>query len=143
MFEYAKKGEGSYSDEIFFGKIIAHVVIFLSVIVAVNMAVMPTYHVWSEKKAGEAELAKAEYSKQVAVQTAKAKNESAQYEADAEVTRASGVAKANAIVAEGLGGPEGYLRYLYIHMLEASTDKQIIYIPTEAGLPILEAGKNK
>ena len=143
MFEYAKKGEGGYSDEIYFGKIIAHVAILLSVIVAVNMAVMPTYNVWSEKKAGEAELAKAEYSKQVAVQTAKAKNESAQYEADAEVTRASGVAKANAIVAEGLGGPEGYLRYLYIHMLEASTDKQIIYIPTEAGLPILEAGKNK
>lgn len=50
------------------------------------------------------------------------------------------MAEANRIVADGLGGPEGYLRYLNIEHLAQSQGK-IIYIPTEEGLPILEAGK--
>ena len=57
-----------------------------------------------------------------------------------EVERAKGVAEANRIVADGLGGPEGYLRYLYIEHL-AQSQGQIIYVPTEGGLPILEAGR--
>ena len=44
------------------------------------------------------------------------------------------------IVAEGLGGPEGYLRYLWINKL-GENDQDVIYIPTEAGIPILEAGR--
>ena len=46
------------------------------------------------------------------------------------------------VVADGLGGPEGYLRYLWIHAME-NEKATVIYIPTEAGLPILEAGKRK
>lgn len=101
----------------------------------------PVYTVWSSGKAGEAELAQAEYNRQIIVRQAQAKLDAASLDAQSEVVRAEGVAKANAIVANGLGGPEGYLRYLYIHMLEGSDGKQIIYIPTEAGLPILEAAK--
>ena len=71
---------------------------------------------------------------------AEAKLESAKLLAQAEVERAKGVAEANRIVADGLGGPEGYLRYLYIENLSASQG-QIIYVPTEGGLPILEAGR--
>lgn len=103
--------------------------------------IFPVYKVWSSGKAGEAELAQAEYNRQIIVRSAQARKDASQLEADAEVIRAGGVAKANEIVAQGLGGPEGYLRYLYIHMLSEQTDKQIIYIPTEAGLPILEASK--
>jgi regulator of protease activity HflC (stomatin/prohibitin superfamily) len=105
------------------------------------MTIGPRYMVWSSSKAGEAELAQAEWNRQIIVRQAQAKKDAAVLEADAEVLRADGVSKANAIIANGLGGPEGYLRYLYIHMLEESSEKQIIYIPTEAGLPILEAGK--
>src|SRR3546814_11933997 len=79
-------------------------------------------------------------NRQIAGRAAMAKRDSAKMEADAEIIRAKGVAEANRIVAQGLGGPEGYLRYLYINNLENSKG-QIIYVPTEAGLPILEAGK--
>src|SRR3546814_10117840 len=89
---------------------------------------------------GQAQLAEAEGNRQIAVRAAMAKRDSAKMEADAEIIRAKGVAEANRIVAQGLGGPEGYLRYLYINNLENSKG-QIIYVPTEAGLPILEAGK--
>ena len=73
---------------------------------------------------------------------AKAKLDSAQYLNKAEVARAEGVAASNKIVADGLGGPEGYLRYLWIHAME-NEKASVIYIPTEAGLPILEAGKRR
>lgn len=104
------------------------------------MALYPKYNVYSSRMAGQAQLAEAEGNRQIAVRAAMAKRDSARMEADAEIIRARGVAEANRIVAQGLGGPEGYLRYLYINNLENSKG-QIIYVPTEAGLPILEAGK--
>lgn len=103
----------------------------------------PQYRVYSQRLAGEAELAQANYSKMVQVQDAKAKEESAQSFANAEVIRAYGVAKANAIIGDSLKGNDAYLRYLWINKLGDSEGKggQVIYIPTEAGLPILEAGR--
>jgi hypothetical protein len=78
--------------------------------------------------------------KKIAVEEAKAREESATLDARAEVARAKGVRESNEIIAEGLGGPEGYLRYLYINTLN-DLDTQLIYVPTEAGLPILEANR--
>jgi len=101
---------------------------------------MPVYDVYEQGLRGEAELAKANYSKQVAVQEAHAKMESAKLLADAEVIRAEGVAKANKIIGDSLNNNEAYLRYLYINNLE-HTQNQIIYVPTEANLPILERRK--
>lgn len=85
------------------------------------------------------ELAQQQYLKQVAIATAESKNESAKYEAEAEVTRAKGVAQANQIIGDSLKGNEGYLRYLWITGLETGSNAERIYIPTEAGIPILEA----
>lgn len=113
------------------------------VVIAVPVAGCAAYNtvrVWNAETAGEAELAQASSNRRIAVLEARAKLDSAKMFADAEVLRARGVAQANKIVADGLGGPEGYLRYLYIQNLEQSKG-QIIYVPTEAGLPILEAGK--
>lgn len=102
---------------------------------------MPQYGVYSQRLEGEAELAKAEYSKQVAVQTATAKKASAQLEADAEVIRAGGVAKANAIIGDSLKNNEAYLKYLWITDVAGGKAPSVIYVPTEANIPILEAGK--
>lgn len=98
------------------------------------------YKVWSREMDGRAELAEAEWTKKVAIEEAKAKQESAVYQAQAEVERAKGVAEANQIIADGLGGADGYLRYLYIDTLK-DLNTNVIYVPTEAGLPILEAGR--
>ena len=71
-----------------------------------------------------------------------AKKQSAQSFADAEVIRAQGVAKANAIIGQSLKDNEAYLRYLWISKLSDAEGKgQVIYVPTEAGLPILEANR--
>lgn len=92
--------------------------------------------------AGQAELKRAEQNRQIAIEEAKAKKESAQALADAEIIRAQGVAKANKIIGDSLKDNEAYLRYLWIDSLN-SNNQNVIYVPTEAGLPILEAGKRQ
>ena len=34
-----------------------------------------------------------------------------------------------------------YIQYLWVRQQNANTNNKIIYIPTEAGLPVLEAGR--
>ena len=98
----------------------------------------PQYRVYQQRLSGEAALAEAQSSRQVAILEARAKKESAISLAEAEVIRAEGAAKANKILQDSLGGPEGYLRYLQIQALE-DTKAQLIYVPTEAGLPVTES----
>ena len=98
--------------------------------------VFPTYNVWQQGKSGQAKLREAEYSRQVAVEEAKARLESEKYNKDAEIVRAEGVAEANKIVADSI--TEQYIRYLWVKTLDGA-DKQIIYVPTEANLPLTEA----
>ena len=99
------------------------------------------YTVWSQRKEGEAELARAESNRQIKSLEAKAVYESAKHLSEAEVIRAHGVAEANKIIGDSLKGNESYLRYLWIDGLQ-NTKGQVIYVPTEANLPILEAGRN-
>lgn len=103
----------------------------------------PRYNVYNQRMEGQAVLAHAQSSREVAVAEAKAKMESAELLAQAEVMRAKGVAQANQIIGASLKGNEDYLRYLWIQNLEGIKEGQVIYIPTEAGLPILEAGRLK
>ncbi|WP_283640100.1 hypothetical protein [Mesonia mobilis] len=98
---------------------------------------------------GRAILLEAESSKKAMIEEAKAQNESAtlqaeakikiaKAEAQAEIERAKGVAKANEIIGESLKGNNEYLKYLMVIALKEGKGDRI-YIPTEAGLPILEA----
>jgi hypothetical protein len=119
-------------------KLIKFCAIGIVVLVVLGMGGCPIYSVWQQGLAGEAELKRAEQSRQIAVQEAHAKFDSAKLLADSEVIRATGVAKANEIIGDSLKGNEAYLRYLWIHNLE-SQNNRVIYVPTEAQLPILEA----
>jgi predicted aminopeptidase len=111
-----------------------------ALLIVAALAGYPRYRVYSQRLAGEAALAEAQSSRQVAILEARAKKESAIALADAEVIRAEGAAKANRILQNSLGGPEGYLRYLQIQALEESK-ASLIYVPTEGGLPVTEAGR--
>jgi len=103
----------------------------------------PRYQVYSQRLAGQALLAHAQASKEVAVAEAKAKMESAELLAQAEVSRAKGVAQANEIIGQSLKDNDAYLRYLWItEVAGKDVDKTVVYIPTEANLPLLEAGRS-
>ncbi len=99
----------------------------------------PMYNVWASEQHGKAELAQGEYNRQLAVVESKAKLDSAKNLADAEVVRAEGVAKANEIIGESLKDNGEYLDYLWLTEKITSSDKEVIYVPTETQLPILEA----
>lgn len=119
-------------------------IIVLAVIGALILIGLPTYNVYSKQMAGKAAYEQAVQDRRIRVLEAQAALDSAKLTAQAEVERARGVNEANRIMAESLGGPENYLRWSYIHMLEETAGKQgreVIYIPTEAGMPILEAGQ--
>jgi len=102
---------------------------------------LPTFTRYQVLLNAQNELAAQNYLKQVAIATAEAKNESAKFEAEAEITRAKGVAQANQIIGDSLKGNESYLKYLWINNMGNNTGKDVIYVPTEANLPIIEAGK--
>jgi len=102
----------------------------------------PQYNVYHKRMAGAARLAEAESSRKIAIEEAKAKLESAKSLAMAEVERAKGVAEANEIIGKSLKENEAYLRYLWIQGLQDGSS-EVIYIPTEGNMPILEAGRLK
>ena len=123
----------------------------LSIILAILIVVFciggcmygyPKYQVYKSDLAGQAQLKEAESNRKIIILEAEAQKESAALLAEVEVTRAKGVAEANKIIGNSLKNNESYLRWLWIsNMKETSND--VIYIPTEAGLPILEAGKRE
>lgn len=99
----------------------------------------PTYNVWSREMSGKAELAEAQWNRQIQVEEAQANLESEKLNAQSEIERAKGAAEA--IKIEGGSLTENYIKYLWIRQL-SSGEKQLIYVPTEAGLPILESTRN-
>ena len=122
-------------------KIVSGVVISIIVFSALLSFVSPIYKVWKAEKTGEAEYAQAEQNRKITILEAQAFMESATLKAEAEIERAKGVAEANKIIAGSLQGNESYLRYLWIDKL--SDNPNVIYVPTEASLPLLEAGRLK
>jgi hypothetical protein len=104
---------------------------------------LPKYNVWRSKVAietaknyGLAAMAEAEENRKIAIEEAKANLEVQKLNSEAEVVRAEGMARSIEI-------ENGKLTPLYIHYLWVRNidkmDGEKIYIPTEAGLPILEA----
>ena len=119
-------------------KPVVSLLLLITLIVWGFFALSKIYNVWSESKNGEAELKRAEWTRQIVVKEALAKKDAAVMLAQAEIERAKGIAEANRIIGESLKGNDSYLRYLWIDNIH-NTKNQIIYIPTEASLPILEA----
>lgn len=101
------------------------------------------YSIWSAEMQGREQLALANQNREILVREATAKRDAAKLMAEAEVERARGVAQANEIVQNGLGGHEGYLRYLYIQSLSEAkgSGATIIYVPSDGSLPVTEAGR--
>ena len=107
-------------------------------IIAALMFGCPSYNVWQQEMSGKAELAKAEQNRQIKIEEAKANLEAERLNAQAEVERAKGAAEAIAI-ENGAITPT-YIQYLWVRQ-QSNVPNKVVYIPTEANLPILEAKK--
>lgn len=113
-------------------------VILIAAIFAVALMILflfawPHYKVWKQGMDGQAALAEAEQSKMIQVQVAKAELESAKLRAEA-----------IKLVGQAAKEYPEYRKQEFIGAFgEALRDgkiQQIIYVPTEANIPIVEAG---
>jgi len=120
--------------------IIVSFLIFVTVMVGI-LAGWPRYKVWSQEMKGKAELARAEQNRQIKIEEAKANLEAEKLNALAEIERAKGAAEAIKIENGSLS--EKYIQYLWVRQQSNLNDRTVIYIPTEANLPILEANRQK
>lgn len=120
-------------------KFVATFLTLLALLGVVSL-VVPIYRVWQQNQEGKAELARAEQNRQIAIQEARAKEESAKSLANAEIIRAQGIAEANRIIGDSLKNNDAYIHYLWVEALR-ETKNAVVYIPTEAGIPVTEANR--
>ncbi len=116
---------------------IAALIMAVLLVIVLCMWGCPQYSVYSSRMEGQAMLAHAQSSKEVAVAEAKAKMESAALLAQADTVRAHGIARSNEIIGQSL--TDAYLHWFWIDNIDKSNN--VIYVPTEANLPIMEAGR--
>lgn len=117
-------------------------VFIIIALIAICMWIFPVYSVWAAKKRGQAALAEANYAEQVAIAEATARLNSAEMNKQAEIVEAEAVSESIGKIGSALQDNEGYLRWQWIKSL-ADTENEIIYVPTEANLPILEASRKQ
>ncbi len=123
------------------GTILASLLLVV-LIVGIILAFMfgyPRYKVWQQEMDGKAEFAKAEQNRKIKIEEARANLEAEKLNAQAEIERAKGAAKA--IEIENGSITPTYIQYLWVRQQADLGDKTVIYIPTEGNLPILEAGR--
>jgi len=106
--------------------------IFIAAVLTIGC---PPYNVWTAKLAGEAELSHAESARRIQITQAGAEREAAQLRADA-----------IAIVGKAATDFPAYRQQEFIgafaEALKEGKITQIMYIPTEANIPIIEAGRH-
>jgi regulator of protease activity HflC (stomatin/prohibitin superfamily) len=119
-------------------KITAGLVVGIFLLTLVSKAVGPQLNLY-----------RANTEKQAVIAEQKAQSEAAEFAARSAVTQAEAKAQAMIIEAKALAESQDiiaktltpeYIRYLYIKAIE-NNPNQVIYVPTEAGMPILESGR--
>lgn len=122
------------------GKTIIATIAGAFLLIALILACMfgfPKYNVWKLEMKGKAELAQAEQNRQIKIAEAQANLEAEKLNAQSEIERAKGAAEA--IKIENGQLTTTYIQYLWVRQQSNNQIQKIVYIPTEASMPILEA----
>jgi len=116
------------------GKALAVIIGGIALVCLVAAFGWPFYNVWSSSMVGRASLMRAEQEKQIAIEQAKAELESAKLRA-----------QAIEIVGEASKRYPEYRTQEFIgafgDAIKSGQVEQIIYVPTEANIPIVEANR--
>jgi regulator of protease activity HflC (stomatin/prohibitin superfamily) len=122
------------SERSFFSTVVGAVVLFIVALIVACMAGCPQYSVYTQRLEGEAALAKAHATKQVLVTQAQA-------EKDAAVLRAEAIGIVGKAAKEFPEYRQQEFIGAFAQAMHDGRINQIIYVPTEGSIPILEAGK--
>lgn len=119
------------------------VIVVIVLIIAWSIVIEPIWKVWAQGKQGEADLAQAHREQQVQVARAQGRMDAAKINKDAAVIEAEAVAKQIETIGTNLKEHDLYLKWQWTKMMEERPNNSVIYVPTEANMPILEAGKRR
>lgn len=103
--------------------------------------IYPWWRVWNQQKQGEADLQQAHKEQQIQVSRAQGRVDAANLNKQAAIIEAEAVSAQIEKIGARLTEHDLYLKWQWIKMMEERPDSSVIYVPTEANLPILEAGK--
>lgn len=105
------------------------------VVGVVGLYAYPRYNVWRAGLAGEARLREAESTKRILIETAKAEVESAKLRSEAIALVGAAAAKYPEYRQQEFIGA-------FAEALREGNVDQIMYVPTEANVPITESGRH-
>lgn len=117
--------------------------VLVAIIVLWSLVGYPKWRVWAAHQQGLADLAQANNEQQIQIAEAKARYQAAELNKKAAIIEAEAVAEQVAKIGKELTTHDLYLKWQWIKMMEDthSEDDQrtVVYVPTEANIPILEA----
>lgn len=116
--------------------ILVGLVLLIVAIIYIGKLVNPRLNLYRSNTEKQAVIKEQEAISEAEVFAAEKRVIAAAAEAEARIIEAQSIAEAQAIISETLT-PE-YLTWRFYEML-GETENQVIYVPTEAGLPVLEA----
>ncbi len=116
-------------------------ILFVLVLIAWFLFGYPIWKVWAKEKQGEADLQQAHKEQQIQVSKAQGRVDAAQLNKQAAIIEAEAVSAQIERIGKQLTEHDLYLKWQWIKMMEERPESSVIYVPTEANLPILEAGK--
>jgi len=109
-----------------------------------GVAIQPRWQVWAAHQKGLADLAAAKNEQQIQIAQAQSRLDAAQLNKKAAIIEAEAVAAQVQAIGTELAHHDLYLRWQWIKMMEdGKHGADVIYVPTEANLPILEANRLK
>lgn len=122
------------------GNIIFVIALFIAWGFIWTLLVGPRWEVWRAHQDGLADLAQAKNEQQIQIAKAQSRLDAAAINKKAAIVEAEAVAAQIAAIGSQLTEHDLYLRWQWIKMMEdGNSGAKVIYVPTEANLPILEA----
>jgi hypothetical protein len=116
----------------------------VAAIIIWNLFGYPMWSVWAAHQEGLADLQRAKREQQIQIAEAQSRLDAAELNKQAAIIEAQAVSEQIKCIGRELSNHDLYLRWQWIKMMEdMDTQTNTIYVPTEANLPILEAGRLK
>lgn len=113
---------------------------FVGIVLLWSLWGYPKWNVWASHQRGLADLQQAKNEQQIQIAQAQSRLDAAELNKQAAVIEAQAVALQVREIGEQLTKHDLYLKWQWIKMMEdRHSESDTIYVPTEAGLPLLEA----
>lgn len=120
------------------GGVLVGIIFAFCLLIGGIMWAVPKYKLYAADIEKRTLISEAKAKAEAAEHTAKAEVTKANYEADRDRIRAQGVADSNKLIDSSLS--DQYIKWHYIDQMTRHGN-QLIYVPTEGGIPILESSR--